>query len=99
MTPQENSQLAAAIDQTVSYLNTVRETRWSHRLSQLRSMVEANPEAGATQLLAAMPEFGGLYLTIKSGHNVSERQEMPSNAKLTEMRNALQTLAERQLGR
>lgn len=97
MTNPNPSQLVAAIDQTVAYLNTVRETGWSRRLADLRSTVETNPPAGAKQLLAVLPQFGELYLTIKSGHNVSERQEIPSNAKLSEMRVALRKLAEVQV--
>jgi hypothetical protein len=97
MTQLKGSQLVAAIDQTVSYLNTVREARWSRRLGELRAAVEEDPYAGAKQLLAALPEFCKLYLTMKSGHNVSERQEITSNAKLSEMRSALLRLAESQI--
>jgi hypothetical protein len=91
------SQLAGAIEETTAYLNTVRETKWSRRLTELRLAVEAHPSSGARDLLAALPEFDSLYLTIRNGHNVSERQEILSNGKLTEYRRHLQQLAEDQL--
>jgi hypothetical protein len=62
----------------------------------MRAAVQADPRAGAEEILNALPAFGELYLTIKSGHNISERQEIPSNAKLAEIRQQLRSLAEAQ---
>lgn len=97
MATSSSTQLTSAIDQAVDYLNTVRETTWSHRLSELRAAIDVDPTSGARELLDAIPDFDGLYLTIKSGHNVSERQEIPSNAKLSEIRAKLRALAAQQL--
>lgn len=92
-----SNELTSAIDQAVDYLRTVQEATWSRRLSELRTAIQVDSSSGARKLLDAIPDFERLYLTIKSGHAVSERQEIPSNAKLSELRAQLRALATQQL--
>ncbi|HYC36107.1 MAG TPA: hypothetical protein VEC19_06775 [Usitatibacter sp.] len=89
--------LASAIEQAIAYLGSVGETQWSRRLSELRSTVDADPGNAARELMDALPELGQLYLTTKSGHDVSRAQEMPCNMKLSALRQQLYFMAEKQL--